>query len=205
MQPIERCWWPGNDPVYVDYHDREWGFPVADDRRLFEKICLEGFQAGLSWRTILGKREAFREAFEGFDFERVARLTPRDVERLVVNARIVRHRGKIESTRNNARRARVLAGEFGSLAAYFWQYEPAQAQRPAQLTREWLERMPTSPESVALSKDLKRRGWSFVGPTTVYAFMQAMGLVNDHVHRCAIRSLAEQSRRGFDRPRARQQ
>jgi DNA-3-methyladenine glycosylase I len=202
---VERCRWAGEDPVYIDYHDREWGFPVRDDRRLFEKICLEGFQAGLSWRTILGKREAFREAFGNFDVERVAQFTTRDVDGLVTNAAIVRHRGKIESTRNNAHRARELAGEFGSLAAYFWRFEPAPASRPKRLTRELLQRMGTSPEAMALSKDLKRRGWTFVGPTTIHAFMQAMGLVNDHVHRCAIRSLAEQARRGLDRPRARQQ
>src|SRR5882672_2987226 len=175
---IERCWWAQNDALYIAYHDREWGFPVADERRLFEKICLEGFQSGLSWRTILGKREAFREAFANFEFERVAHFTSRDVERLLANAGIVRHRGKIESTRNNAQRARELAAEFGSLAAYFWQFEPSPAGRPGRLTRERLQDMATSPESVALSKDLKRRGWTFVGPTTVYAFMQAMGLVN---------------------------
>jgi len=198
----ERCWWTGDDPLYVAYHDRELGFPVRDDRRLFEKICLEGFQAGLSWRTILGKREAFREAFAGFDFERVARFTPRDVDRLLTNAAIVRHRGKIESTRNNARRAREVTDEFGSLAAYFWGFEPASGARPKKLTREVLAGMATSPESVALSKDLKRRGWTFVGPTTVYAFMQAMGLVNDHVDRCTIRAAAEQARGAFERPRA---
>jgi DNA-3-methyladenine glycosylase I len=198
---VDRCWWARDDPLYIAYHDREWGFPVADDRRLFEKICLEGFQAGLSWRTILGKRDAFREAFANFEFERVARFTPRDVERLLQNAGIVRHRGKIESTLNNAQRARELVQEFGSLAACFWRYEPAPAGRPKRLTRELLQGMATSPESVALSKDLKRRGWSFVGPTTVYAFMQAMGLVNDHVHRCVIQAPAEAARRAFVRPR----
>jgi DNA-3-methyladenine glycosylase I len=199
---IERCWWAGDDPVYIDYHDREWGFPVRDDRRLFEKICLEGFQAGLSWRTILGKRDAFREAFAGFDVERVARLTARDIERLVSNAGIVRHRGKIESARNNAQRALELAAEFGSLARYFWQFEPQAGSRPKRFTREVLAGMPTSAESVALSTDLKRRGWTFVGPTTVYAFMQAMGLVNDHVDNCAIRKTAERARAAFERPRA---
>ena len=187
--------------MYIDYHDREWGFPVRDDRRLFEKICLEGFQAGLSWRTILGKRDAFRAAFAQFDFERIARFASRDIERLVGNAAIVRHRGKIESTRNNARRAIELVAEFGSLAAYFWRFEPPRSSRPRRLSREVLSGMPTSPESVALSKDLKRRGFTFVGPTTVYAFMQAMGLVNDHVHRCVVRAAADKARAAFERPR----
>lgn len=199
---VERCWWAGDDPLYIDYHDREWGFPVRDNHRLFEKLCLEGFQSGLSWRTILGKREAFREAFAQFDFERVARLTSRDIERLVGNAAIVRHRGKIESTRNNAQHAVALVEEFGSLAAYFWQFEPASSNRQRRLTREALAEMPASPESVALSKDLKRRGFTFVGPTTVYAFMQAMGLVNDHVHRCVVRIPVEKARAVFERPRA---
>jgi DNA-3-methyladenine glycosylase I len=199
---VERCWWAGEDPLYIAYHDREWGFPVRDDRRLFEKICLEGFQSGLAWRTILGKREAFREAFAGFDFERVARFRQRDIERLVGNAAIVRHRGKIESTRNNAQRARELVAECGSLAAYFWRYEPDAAKRPRRLTREALAAMATSPEAIALSKDLKRRGWTFVGPTTIYAFMQAMGLVNDHVEGCCVRGAAETARAAFERPRA---
>jgi DNA-3-methyladenine glycosylase I len=199
---VGRCSWAGDDPVYIDYHDREWGFPVDEDRRLFEKICLEGFQAGLSWRTILGKREAFRKAFAGFDAARVARFTTRDIERLVLNADIVRHRGKIESARNNARRALELADEFGSLARYFWQFEPQAANRPQRLTREVLAGMSLSPESVTLSKDLKRRGWTFVGPTTVYAFMQAMGLVNDHVEGCPVRDAAEHARAVFARPRA---
>jgi DNA-3-methyladenine glycosylase I len=200
--PVSRCWWAGDDPLYVAYHDREWGFPVADDRRLFEKLCLEGFQAGLSWRTILGKRDAFRAAFAGFDFERIARFTERDIARLVEDAAIVRHRGKIESVRNNARRAHDVVGEFGSLAAYFWRFEPPPASRPKRLTREALAGMATSAESVALSKDLKRRGFTFVGPTTVYAFMQTMGLVNDHVHGCAIRAGVEKARGAFERPPA---
>ena len=197
---LRRCWWPGDDPVYIRYHDREWGFPVKDDRRLFEKICLEGFQAGLSWRTILYKRDAFRAGFANFEFAQVARFTQRDIERLVGDAAIVRHRGKIESARNNARRALALVEECGSLAAYFWRFEPLASSRPKRLTRDVLAGMPTSPESIALSKDLKRRGWTFVGPTTVYAFMQAMGLVNDHVHECATRALAEQARVAFARP-----
>jgi len=195
-----RCWWAGEDPLYIDYHDREWGFPVGDDRRLFEKLCLEGFQAGLSWRTILGKRPHFRRAFAGFDIDRVARFASRDIERLVADAAIVRHRGKIESVRNNARRAREVATEFGSLAAYVWRFEPAPDTRPKRVTREVLAAMATSAEAIALSKDLKRRGFTFVGPTTVYAFMQAMGLVNDHVHGCPVRAAAENARGAFQRP-----
>lgn len=196
-----RCWWCGEDPLYVGYHDREWGFPVADDRRLFEKICLEGFQAGLSWLTILRKREAFRAAFASFDFAAVARMGPGDVERLLGDAGIVRHRGKIESTLNNARRALEVTAEHGSLAAYFWQWEPKPSSRPARITREALRTMATSPESAALAKDLRKRGWSFVGPTTVYAFMQATGLVNDHLHDCPTRAAALKARRAFRRPR----
>jgi len=195
-----RCLWPGRDPLYLRYHDREWGFPVADDTRLFEKICLEGFQAGLSWLTILRKREAFRTAFRGFDYAAVARFTPRTVERLLGDATIVRHRGKIESTLNNARRARELRREKGSLAAYFWSFEPSAADRPRRLTWRVLRQLATTSESTALSRDLKRRGWSFVGPTTVYAFMQAMGLVNDHVEGCHVREAVETARRRFRRP-----
>ena len=197
----DRCFWAdAASPVYVDYHDREWGWPVSDDRRLFEKICLEGFQAGLSWLTILRKREAFRAAFDGFDFERVARFGETDVERLLGDAGVVRHRGKIESTINNARRACEIVEQRGSLAAYFWSFEPDPASRPATLTESVLRTMSTSAESVALSRDLKRRGWTFVGPTTVYAFMQAMGLVNDHVEGCWVRDSIEDARRGFRRP-----
>jgi len=192
---------PAGDALYVDYHDREWGYPVDDDRRLFEKLCLEGFQSGLSWRTILGKRDAFRAGFAAFDFARVARFGASDIERLVADASIVRHRGKIESVRNNARRACAVADEHGSLAAYFWRFEPSPAHRPRRITRESLAATPPPQEAVALSKDLKRRGFTFVGPTTVYAFMQAMGLVNDHVDDCSVRELAEKARRGFDRPR----
>ncbi|HEX6793601.1 MAG TPA: DNA-3-methyladenine glycosylase I [Casimicrobiaceae bacterium] len=198
----KRCWWaPAGDALYSDYHDREWGFPVGDDRRLFEKLCLEGFQSGLSWRTILAKRDAFRAGFATFDFERVARFTPCDVERLVNDARIVRHRGKIESVRNNAQRAREVVDEFGSLAAYFWRFEPPRSHRPRRITRESLAGAQPPEEAAALSKDLKRRGFTFVGPTTVYAFMQAMGLVNDHVEECAMRKRAEEARRAFVRPR----
>jgi len=184
------CSWPGTDELYLRYHDEEWGRPVADDRRLFEKICLEGFQAGLSWITILRKRDNFRRAFKDFDPQAVARLTGRDVQRLLRDAGIIRHRGKIESTINNAKRALELIEEHGSLAAYFWSWEPVPSSRPRKLTRAQLMKMSTTPQSVALSKDLKRRGWTFVGPTTCYAFMQAMGLVNDHLHGCAYRSSA---------------
>jgi len=182
----QRCWWAGDIPVYVEYHDKEWGRPVADDRRLFEKLCLEGFQAGLSWITILRKREAFRACFADFDFDRVAQFKPSDVERLLSNAGIVRHRGKIESVINNARRTREIVDEFGSLAAYVWEFEPAVSARPEVVTRDVLAAKTASPASIALSRDLKRRGYTFVGPTTVYAFMQAMGLVNDHLHGCAF-------------------
>jgi len=181
-----RCWWCGTDPLYVRYHDEEWGRPVTDDRRLFEKVCLEGFQAGLSWLTILRKRDNFRRGFAEFDIDRVARFTSRDVARLLKDEGIVRHRGKIESTINNAKRARELSDDFGSLATYFWQWQPAPDSRPKRLTRELLATMSTSPESIALSKDLRKRGWTFVGPTTIYAFMQAMGLVNDHVEGCFV-------------------
>jgi DNA-3-methyladenine glycosylase I len=186
----------------IAYHDEEWGFPVDDDRRLFEKICLEGFQAGLSWLTILRKREAFRAGFAGFDFEKVARFTPRHVERLLADPGIVRHRGKIESAIGNARRAREIVKEFGSLSAYLWRFEPDPKTRPRRLTPQVLRTMATSPESVRLSKDLRARGWTFVGPTTMYAFMQAMGLVNDHVDGCVIRARAEAARRAAPRPRS---
>lgn len=195
-----RCFWGLSAPDYVRYHDEEWGFPVTEDRRLFEKICLEGFQSGLSWLTILRKRDAFRRAFAGFDPARVARFGQRDVRRLLGDAGIVRHRGKIESTVNNARRALELAEEFGSLSAYLWRFEPDPASRPERLTWARLRRMATTPESTALSRDLKARGWTFVGPTTVYAFMQAMGLVNDHLDGCAVRARAERARRALRRP-----
>ena len=195
-----RCWWAGSTPEYLRYHDEEWGLPTADDVRLFEKICLEGFQAGLSWLTILRKREAFRRAFAGFDPGKVARFGARDVARLLADAGIVRHRGKIESTLNNARRALELQGEAGSLAAHLWSFEPAPASRPRKITRATLRGMSTTPESIALSKDLRRRGWTFVGPTTLYAFMQAVGIVNDHLEGCAFRARAERARRAFVRP-----
>jgi DNA-3-methyladenine glycosylase I len=197
---VVRCFWAGSDPLYTRYHDEEWGFPVADDRRLFEKICLEGFQAGLSWLTILRKRDNFRAAFRGFDFEAVARFGPRDVARLLKDPGIVRHRGKIESTINNAGQARKLATEAGSLAAYFWSFEPAATDRPKRITWPVLLTLGKTLASTRLSRALKERGWTFVGPTTAYAFMQAMGLVNDHVTGCAIRERAEKARARFRRP-----
>ena len=182
-----RCAWCRGSADYVDYHDTEWGFPVRDDRALFEKICLEGFQSGLSWLTILRKRENFRRAFANFEFDRVARFDARDVKRLLKDAGIVRHRGKIESTINNARRCEDLVEEFGTLANYVWRFEPPPRSRPKKLTWDRLKTMATTADSTALSKDLRRRGWTFVGPTTMYAFMQAMGLVNDHLHGCQYR------------------
>jgi len=179
----------------VEYHDQEWGFPVSDDHRLFEKICLEGFQSGLSWKTILDKRPGFRRAFAEFDPEKVARFGTRHVERLLLDVSIVRHRGKIESTIGNARRALDLRDEFGSLGSFVWSFEPPRRRRA--VSADELRSLTTSPESVALSKELKRRGWTFVGPTTMYAFMQSMGLVNDHVAGCPARRLAEDARRNF--------
>ena len=195
-----RCRWCQASAGYQHYHDNEWGFPVTDERRLFEKICLEGFQAGLSWLTILNKREAFRRGFAHFEADRVAQFDNTDVQRLLADAGIVRHRGKIESTINNARRLLELRGEFGSLSVYAWGFEPKAASRPERLTLDVLQTMTSSAESVALSKDLKKRGFSFVGPTTVYAFMQAMGLVNDHVEGCHVRAPALQARAALQRP-----
>ncbi len=183
-----RCRWCAAAPEFPAYHDTEWGFPVHDDVRLFEKICLEGFQSGLSWRTILNKRENFRAAFHGFDFHRIARYTERDLRRLLADPGIVRHRGKIEAAINNARCMQELVRTEGSLAAFVWRYEPARRDLPPPQT------VSVSPQSIALSKELKRRGWKFVGPTTVYAFMQAMGLINDHVEGCVIRPVAERAR-----------
>jgi DNA-3-methyladenine glycosylase I len=190
---LVRCWWAGTDPLYVGYHDTEWGFPVTSDLRLFEKLSLEGFQAGLSWLTVLRKRENFRSAFDGFDFHRVARFGPPEVTRLLDDAGIIRHRGKIEATINNASRALELVDEFGTLAAYVWRYAPDRPEPPNDIPS-------MTSESTAMSKDLKSRGWRFVGPTTVYAFMQAMGLVNDHLAGCAIRSRAQRARQAIHRP-----
>jgi DNA-3-methyladenine glycosylase I len=189
----DRCFWCHGSPLYVHYHDHEWGFPVTEDRRLFEKLSLEGFQAGLSWYTILAKRENFRAAFANFDFERVAQFGAADVERLVQDAGIVRHRGKIEAVINNARRAQEMVAQEGSLAAFFWRHMPDTPSTGAVVPAQ-------TAESQALSKELKKRGWKFVGPTTVYAFMQAMGMVNDHAPGCVTRARVEQARAAFQRP-----
>lgn len=189
-----RCGWAGTAPEFPDYHDREWGYPVSDDIRLFEKVCLESFQSGLSWRTILTKRENFRAAFDGFDFNVMADYGPHEVERLLGDAGIVRHRGKIEAVINNAARAVEMVEREGSLAAFFWGYEPDPDGLPEPQTQS------TSPESIALSKELKKRGWKFVGPTTAFAFMQAMGLINDHARGCACREKADAARRAFVKP-----
>ena len=196
MDDRQRCGWAGSEEIYIRYHDEEWGRPVTSDTRLFEKLCLEGFQAGLSWLTILRKRENFRAAFHGFDIARVAKTGARDVERLLGDAGIVRHRGKIESTINNAQRALEVQAEFGSLAAYFWSFEPDAEMAPRSLS----DIPAQTGVSRALSKDLRRRGWSFVGPTTCYAFMQAMGLVNDHVESCFCRAGVEAARAALVRP-----
>jgi len=186
---LTRCWWGAGDSAeYRAYHDDEWGRPVVDDRRLFEKLCLEGFQSGLSWLTILRKRDAFRRAFAGFDAAVVASFGPPDVERLLGDPSIVRHRGKIESTINNAARVLELVEEQGSLAAFVWGFEPEPTTRPARITHDWLMEQAQTDASRALARELKRRGWTYVGPTTVYAFMQAMGLVNDHLDGCVARA-----------------
>lgn len=189
-----RCWWPGDDVPYQEYHDTEWGRAVVDDERLFEKVCLEGFQSGLSWLTILRKRENFRQAFAGFDIDVVARFTEKDITRLMNDAGIVRHRGKIEATINNAARALELVEHTGSLAQHFWSFAPTapygrdgEGQHPSGLST-------TSPSAIALSKDLKKRGWKFVGPTTMYSFMQSMGMINDHLQECFVHEACEKAR-----------
>jgi DNA-3-methyladenine glycosylase I len=200
---MPRCWWGAADPLYRAYHDTEWGRPVDDDRRLFEKLSLEGFMAGLSWLTILRKREHFRRAFADFEPSVVAGFGEADVERLLGDAGIVRHRGKIEAVINNARRHAELREEAGSLAAFAWNHEPDPASRPGELVYATLIGITTSPEARAMSRELKRRGWTFVGPTTVYSFMEAMGIVNDHLTGCWVREAVEADRAAFVRPRAR--
>ena len=189
-----RCSWCNAAPEFLHYHDKEWGYPVNDDRILFEKLCLESFQSGLSWRTILVKRENFRSAFKHFDFNQIAKFKQRDIDRLLKDEGIVRHRGKIEATINNAKRAQELVDQEGSLAAFIWRYEPDAKKLAKPQTAS------TSAESIALSKDFKKRGWKFLGPTTIYAFMQAMGLINDHVEGCITRNKVEQARKKFKRP-----
>ena len=198
---VARCWWGASDELYRVYHDTEWGRPVGDDRTLFEKLSLEGFMAGLSWLTILRKRESFRRAFANFDPRAIASFGPADVERLLADAGIVRHRGKIEAVINNARRCAELRTEFGSLAAYAWGFEPDASARPDGVDHATLTAVTFSPEAKAMSRDLKRRGWAFVGPTTVYSFMEAMGLVNEHLAGCAVQPVVEEARNSFVRPR----
>jgi len=197
---LQRCSLPTQDPRFLAYHDTEWGRPVTSDSRLYEKVCLEGFQAGLSWSTILYRRKAFREAFSDFDIDRVAAYRESDKTRLLANAGVIRNRRKIESAIHNAGRAQRLRDEFGSLAAYFWSFEPDAQDRPAKITAQWLAANPSTPASTALARDLKSRGWTFVGPTTMYALMQACGLVNDHLHHCHAREPVERLRQALRRP-----
>jgi DNA-3-methyladenine glycosylase I len=200
---VARCWWSGSDPLSLRYHDEEWGRPCGDDVLLFEKLCLEGFQSGLSWLTILRKREGFRTAFAGFDIDVVAAFGAEDVARLLGDSGIVRNRAKVAATVNNARRCAALREEFGSLAAYVWGFEPVPGPRPKAPDREALAQVTTTDQARAMSRDLRRRGWSFVGPTTAHSFMQAMGLVNDHLGGCAAREPVERERAGFRRPASR--
>lgn len=190
----KRCHWHGNDPEYLRYHDEEWGFPVYDDQHLFGKICLEGFQAGLSWLTILRKRDNFYKAFDNFDWNKVSQYNDKKIEKLLQNAGIIRHRGKIEATINNAKQAPLLIEEFGSLSNYFWSFEPDIKNRPKKYDFKTLQPITKTDESKALSKDLKKRGWKFVGETTCYAFMQSMGIVNDHLEGCHMREKCERKR-----------
>ncbi|WP_339532613.1 DNA-3-methyladenine glycosylase I [Pseudomonas mucidolens] len=196
------CSWRQSAPEYAHYHDHEWGVPVGDDIQLFEKICLEGFQAGMAWITILRKRDNFRRAFEGFDYQRVARYTEDDIQRLMLDPGIVRNRAKIVSVINNARRACELVADTGSLAAWLWSFEPVDTERPARVDLAYWTANPTSIASIRLSKALKKRGWSYVGPTTMYALMQAMGMVNDHLEGCICRPQIERLRQRFIRPLA---
>lgn len=193
-----RCRWVGGAPEFLDYHDQEWGFPIDDDRQLFEKLCLESFQSGLSWRTILNKRENFREAFNNFDFNKIAEFNQKDIEFLLNNEGIVRHRGKIEAVINNAKRAQELVKQEGSLGAFFWRYE-AKIDQPGVAPRV-PQSASTSDESVALAKALKKMGWKFVGPTTVFAFLQSMGMINDHAKDCIMRDTVDHALKQFNRP-----
>ena len=188
------CQIPDDDPLFQHYHDKEWGLPVTSDRGLFEKVCLEGFQSGLSWQIILHKRKAFRLAFDNFNIEKVAGYDEKRIEVLLANPEIVRNRRKIISAINNAERAKALQAEFGSLKTFFWQFQPAGGRRPKKITRAWLKKNPICDESIAMAKALKQRGWTFVGPTTLYALMQATGIVNDHVHNCPVRQAVERKR-----------
>lgn len=197
---LHRCGWCGSDAQYQAYHDHEWGMPVSDDRRLFEKLCLEAFQSGLSWRTILAKREHFRAAFHGFDWVGMARMGEAEVAVLLQNAGIVRHRGKIEAVLHNARCMQELIAREGSLAKFVWSFEPDAGTRPAEVTVPWLMANTTSTAATAMAKELRRRGWRFVGPTTAHAFMQSMGLFNDHLDGCHARTTVEQARADFRRP-----
>ena len=200
LDSLPRCPWAGDDALYRQYHDTEWGRPVTSDARLFEKICLEGFQSGLSWITILRKRERFRVVFHGFDIGKVAAMTEADIETLLQDAGIIRHRGKIAATINNARQTLAIQAEFGSLAAYVWRFETRPEHRPDDLSWDNLRRLAQTDASIALSKDLRQRGFKFVGPTTCYAFMQAMGLVNDHIEGCFCRDEVEAQRDALIRP-----
>ena len=195
-----RCWWHGKEEDYIHYHDTEWGYPIDDDRHLFEKICLEGFQAGLSWLTILRKRENFRDAFDNFDYQKISKYNEKKIEKLLQDTSIIRHRGKIEATINNANRAIEMIEEYGSLSAYFWQYEPDPKTRPKKYDYKSLTAFTVTDESIAMSKDLKKRGWKFVGPTTCYAFMQSMGIVNDHLEGCITRDPCLKARKKFKKP-----
>jgi DNA-3-methyladenine glycosylase I len=195
-----RCWWPAEDQQYLNYHDEEWGYPVSDDRHLFEKICLEGFQAGLSWLTILRKRDNFRAVFDNFDYLKIAKYDENKISELLQDAGIIRHRGKIEATINNALQAQKIIDEFGSLAAYFWRFEPEASTRPDEFNYKEISILAQTPESQEMSKDLKKRGWKFVGPTTCYAFMQSMGIVNDHLEGCHCRHGAAEKRKQFQSP-----
>ncbi|MEE3328154.1 MAG: DNA-3-methyladenine glycosylase I [Myxococcota bacterium] len=197
---VVRCAWTGDHDDYRDYHDHEWGRPQANAKRLFEKICLEGFQSGLSWLTILRKRDAFRRAFRDFDIEKVSRFNSKSVERLLADPGIVRHRGKIEATIGNARCARRLIEEFGSLPAFVWQFQPTPGSRPGRINHSALRKLTESDESRSMSRTLRERGWRFVGPTTLYAFMQSVGIVNDHLEGCSFREEVEEERRNFKLP-----